>query len=542
MKAAIAALVAGGVIAGLCAQRAAGNGGPFLVKYPGGDPAAKGVLARLDPSLKPAKETRLRVVKEDLAIEFAYDSARFGRSGKLPPLVEVTAAYTIENPTDKRVQVDFGFPILRGIYLTSDGMGPREADVDVTVGKKAVKPVIISNSAIYGLIRQQARERIENGVAADAELARRVADVRGAWRTPPPAMPPTEEEAENSEPVVRPGHARKPTAEYLPARERLRAYLTSTLRWSERDAVLMIEYASIDFGLADWPWQLASHDRWDDYVRNMIGGELKDANLGPLIALGEQKATQLFALLASRFEESAAGSYEAIFAAWGGDVRDRAIDLNTGQIRPRELTLPKTTFAGVLRKWLAGPSDDHRLTVDRTVYARIEYLDPEAWISETERASCEAILKNLPVVFTFAPMNLLHYRVKFPARSTRVVAIKYQQYAYADTLAPASYQLAYVLHPATLWKGFGPINLTVRAPKGIACRASAAIQKTGEEAAKGPVAFDDDREIPTEVYQSTLNKPEEKQGELFIGVDKDAWDKAFPPQRREASPGGYRSG
>ena len=27
----------------------AANGGPFVVKYPNGDPAAKGVLARLDP-------------------------------------------------------------------------------------------------------------------------------------------------------------------------------------------------------------------------------------------------------------------------------------------------------------------------------------------------------------------------------------------------------------------------------------------------------------------------------------------------------------
>ncbi len=54
----------------LAAGRAAGNGGPFLVKYPGGDPAAKGVLARLDPTLKPAQETRLRVVQEDLTIMF----------------------------------------------------------------------------------------------------------------------------------------------------------------------------------------------------------------------------------------------------------------------------------------------------------------------------------------------------------------------------------------------------------------------------------------------------------------------------------------
>ena len=50
-------------LVGLCAGHwAFGNGGPFVVKYPSGDPAAKGVLARLDPSLKPAQETRLRVL------------------------------------------------------------------------------------------------------------------------------------------------------------------------------------------------------------------------------------------------------------------------------------------------------------------------------------------------------------------------------------------------------------------------------------------------------------------------------------------------
>ena len=71
------------------------------------------------------------------------------------------------------------------------------------------------------------------------------------------------------------------------------------------------------------------------------------------------------------------------------------------------------------------------------------------------------MLKNLPVVFTFAPMNLLYYRVEFPPKATRVVAVSYKQYCYLDTKAPQSYQLAYVLHPASLWDSFGPINLKV---------------------------------------------------------------------------------
>ena len=126
------------------------------------------------------------------------------------------------------------------------------------------------------------------------------------------------------------------------------------------------------------------------------------------------------------------------------------------------------------------PKHDRRLTADPTVYARVDYLDPNANITAEEKASCEAILKNLPVIFTFAPMNLLHYQAKFPARGTRVVTVSYSQYAYADTRGSGSYQLAYVLHPATLWNEFGPIHLTVQVPEGIACKASVRSEPAGQ--------------------------------------------------------------
>ena len=74
-----AAFLLGGVLAG---HWAFGNGGPFVVKYPSGDPAAKGVLARLDPTLKPARETRLRVVKEDLTVRFGTDRPCDPRPGR----------------------------------------------------------------------------------------------------------------------------------------------------------------------------------------------------------------------------------------------------------------------------------------------------------------------------------------------------------------------------------------------------------------------------------------------------------------------------
>ena len=133
---------------------------------------------------------------------------------------------------------------------------------------------------------------------------------------------------------------------------------------------------------------------------------------------------------------------------------------------------------------------EYRLTEsDPTVYGRVDYLDPKARLSQSEKLTCEGVLKNLPVTFTFAPMNLLYYQVTFPAHATRRIVVAYQQYAYQDSRGTGSYQLAYVLHPATMWKEFGPIHLTVRVPMGVPCSASAAIRKdrrTGGGAAIGP--------------------------------------------------------
>ena len=122
-----------------------------------------------------------------------------------------------------------------------------------------------------------------------------------------------------------------------------------------------------------------------------------------------------------------------------------------------------------------------------------------------------------------------------PAHATRRITVAYQQYAYADTRGAGSYQLAYVLHPATMWKEFGPIHLTVRVPKGVRCGASAAIKTTGEQvAAPASVLAEEGAntlvfQVPLDVYEATLTRPEEKRGELFIGLDKAAWEAAFRP-------------
>jgi len=498
-----------------------------VVKYPKGDPAAKGTLARLDPTLKPARETRLRVVKEDLTISF--DRNQFSGMRSSPPLATVTAAYTIENPTDKEIPVDFGFPILRGIYLSPLAMRPKP-HVSVTVDKRPVRSTIISNSIIYGIIRQNARTAIENGIGADPELTRLVANVRGvnALGVPTQSDRPQQVVRQQvaAEQQQRPVLQRNSAAYVASARKQLAAYLTTTLKWNDRDAALMVEYVGLDFGKpSTWP-----RDRWLYHFSGLDkerAAALLAANLGPLAAIGEQKATQLFAQLASHFDKDSAAAYEAIFKAWGGDVRERSIDLETGRVRPREITVGHNDPKKALMRPLGG-------SIDPTIYARVDFLDANAKITDAEKAACKTVLRNLPVVFTFAPMNLLHYNVTFPAGATQVVTITYKQYAYVDSRGSGSYQLAYVLHPATLWDDFGPINLKILAPKGVTCLASFPTRETRDvkpaaasasvaAAATAPRGF-----ARLNMYEATLTTTQEKTGELFVGIDKAGWDALFP--------------
>ena len=535
-----------------------GNGGPFIVKYPGGDPAAKGVLARLDPSLMPAREKRLTVVKEDLSIVLPNGDARHAAPNS-SPLAAVSAVYTIENPTNERVEMDFGFPIVRGIYMSPYSMMPRP-QVSVLVDQQGVATTVISNSSIYGLIRQQARETIERAIAADVKLAALVKAVPRVAPKPVEAAPPGAAPA--------PPHAPAPEraaplneASTQKARNALHEYLTSTLRWNERDAALLVEYVACDFG------QMKAYPR-DRWLWEIVGTEQStkaaNENLGFLGGIGEQRATQLFAVLAAKFDPKAAAAYETIFQSWGGDVRERSLDLSDGKLRPREIDLDAKDKNDSL----------HFLRTDPTVYARVDYLDQNSQLSDDEKTACRAVLKNLPVVFTFAPMNLLYYRVEFPPKATRVVAVSYSQYCYLDTKAPQSYQFSYVLHPASLWDSFGPINLKVSVPEGTKLRATAALKKQAAEKppmaqqASAPAAkkeatektapaaqptaapaaiFSADLDVPfnsssfalavpsrggsspgQDTYTATLTEAKDKTGELFIAVEKAAFD---PPAK-----------
>lgn len=575
--AALAVAVSCGFLDG---SHALANGGPFLIKYPNGDPAARGIPARLDPSLKPTREERLRVVKEDLAIRFVVDpqyadrlaaapatpapapkavapapaapapaspgskSASPGQSvavprsaassagntaSATPPLAVVAAAYTIENPTNQAIEVDFGFPILRGIYINPFSMMP-SPDVKVTLDKNYIHPEIISNSHIYGVIRQQARDVIEKVIASDAELARLVATVRATGMVRQRAREAIGQAVGNDaalsvavgkdrqlSPLSVPPDERENT-ELDAAREALSNHLARVLKWEASDVALMVEFASLDFRTQ------VSHPRDRGRFFWTLPQELITANLGPLSAIGEQKATQFFARLAARFDLSAAAAYEDIFAAWGGDVRERSLDLRTGEVRPREITVsPESLEATPAYRY-------DTITSDPTIYARVDYLDPKANLAARDKASCETVLKNLPVVFTFAPMNLVYYRAKFPANSTRTLTVSYKQFMYADTREPSSYQLAYVVHPASMWKDFGPINLEIAVPEGVPIRSSVACRQTGTEdrekapenrgSPPHPDAPGSTKKTRCDVYQAVV---QDKTGELFVAIDSDAW-------------------
>ena len=105
---------------------------------------------------------------------------------------------------------------------------------------------------------------------------------------------------------------RAASAGYPVAREALRTYAMADLGWNARDAALLVEYASLETGanghggfandeLGFYPWRGGAHDSW--VAGTFTTAELAWAAtscLGPLSAIGEQKATQLFATICPR--------------------------------------------------------------------------------------------------------------------------------------------------------------------------------------------------------------------------------------------------
>ena len=84
----------------------------------------------------------------------------------------------------------------------------------------------------------------------------------------------------------------------------------------------MVEFAGLDLARSE----SVPPDRWFSFVsdpdNHVLRSGLMAANLGVLGVIGEQNATRFFAQLGSRFDRDGLADYRAIFAAWGGDVRE----------------------------------------------------------------------------------------------------------------------------------------------------------------------------------------------------------------------------
>jgi hypothetical protein len=118
------------------------------------------------------------------------------------------------------------------------------------------------------------------------------------------------------------------------------------------------------------------------------------------------------------------------------------------------------------------------------------------------------------------------------------VTVTYTQYAYLDTRGVPSYQLAYVLHPASLWNDFGPIHIKVQTPEGVACRASVPIGpgsaiSSDKALARTTTTSQEERyssagienpAYPLIQYEARLDKNKGKTGELFLAVSKPEWE------------------
>jgi hypothetical protein len=425
-----------------------GNGGPIFRPAPNPPAAPKGAMAPVLPGLQPGREARLEVVKEELRMQFTI--AELQR-----PLVKVSAVYTIKNPTREDIGLDLGFPILG----TSAGLSTR-----VQAGEREVESRLLSTSEIQASLREQARHVIEARLAEDAELRRMVGEARARKGKDP-------------------GTSRDP----------LITYLAEKRDFSQRDATLLWGHALL---------APASRDPAGD--SHPFDVDLAERALGPL------KATQYLTLLASRFEPKTDLSYETLYSAWGGDVRERAVDLATGAIRPQRQAPPPE-------------AEDLR--------TRLDYLDHEG-MSPAELRACEAILQQLPVTFSFAPMTLIRTSLPFPAGTTQTVTFSYDQWAYTDTSDPASFQLGYVVHPASFWDKFGPIHLRVLVPKGVSLRAS--VPTRAQAGAGAPAGFVEHEGVV-----------EHKTGHLYVAVPAHEWRTAAewsrfidrsPRSSRKASP------
>ena len=215
-------------------------------------------------------------------------------------MAEVNAAYVIENPTARRVQVDYGFPILNGY----------SGRVEVTVDRESGHNVATNEISIYGVICHNARTAIQKGITGDKELARLVAAVGRARGSAVAAEQPAGRTAETAATAKRVRKladlvtaarptVKRSTPELDRARRQLQSYLVERRSWNRRDAALLVAMASLDLDAAkgaapDRGWKSPTHPEPQPFD---VPNGLYEMDFALRDAIGDQKTTQFFAQL-----------------------------------------------------------------------------------------------------------------------------------------------------------------------------------------------------------------------------------------------------
>jgi hypothetical protein len=400
-----------------------------LAPSPPDDPAALGVLTPARAQILPGHEARLRVREEHLSITFGDEVHRPEEYATQPPMVLVTASYSIENPTDADIRAVFGYPILRDIhkyaYVLSRDTGAR-------LDGERVDGYGVDAEEICSLLCRSLRRSIEEAIDADPELRALVDSV------PAPSA------------HTWPGAARA-----------LATHLGRRRGWTEEEALWLVAYSSLGLEALDVP---LPDERVSGPV-SMTYPELlhrRFVRLGALARLDERVACQFLERVAALLDAGATTGYADVVRAWGGTDKELAVDLATGALRPR--------VAPVRPASDSGPEAPH-------------------WLEPVILAKPGSVFEALPE--PPPPMVLVLYEVEFPARNTREFRVTDKQFAFMDGAGTGSNQTAFVIHTAARWDDFGPISVEVLAPEGCSFRASFPCEATGarEVAASDGVRF-----------------------------------------------------
>lgn len=453
----------------LACSIALANGGPFFERHVDGSNAVSASMAGFEHMI-PGLQDRIACLGEDLTITIENElklgrAAEAARKAPRPtgntldsnpidykqryalipeklPRITVEAKYTLVNTSDRPVNMRFGFPVIYSPH------GYAKVLVDGT----KTKSHHLSLDDILLHIRSAAAEGIAEILTADKELSAAVATI-------------SEIESHYD--------GRKPDKGAMNLGERTRAAkaLTDVLKkrqLTDSQVALVSEF----FILPPSPKpERPNIDALDEYPR-YIATHRFFPERGVLERIGVLKATQLYTEVLKALAPAQHIDYEQFFRAWGGQEKRVSLDLETGEIRERVLSPIRFTDGGMM-----GP-------IPLDIYAREEYLDSRNLPKDLKK-HLMTVLRNLPVTFAFAPVNMTVYDVAFAPGQKRMVAVEVSQLPSIDGREPVTAQFEYIMKTARYFEEFDHINLEVRAPSGTALAISPACAEVRQKSRDG---------------------------------------------------------